>query len=318
MYLDLKESARQWVLANLPYDKNDADLHAYLISLDVHALLVIYHNWMMRLIPAMPRNVHCSKTLLSKMNSLPNNSDLTQIILDIETGADLTRYLSRDTVRHVASVPRKGQKFNKRRDLDLLLIDWGIHHLHISTLVKPDGFVKSADYLLFGVFKEGDAFLIDVRPHQEKNAKDINTVWYKKELIKILMNELPQAEVVHEIKGISGISPNPDEERIRESRLRGMNLILEIDGKFVTTLGMISLSGTGMKSTRAADHLLESIEAFESWWGIDKEDVRKSFTQFVLSMPAHPYLEFYISPDHGAGILEVHTGWFCPLERLRI
>jgi hypothetical protein len=43
--VSLVESTRQWVLTNLPYDRGDAALVAYLAGLDAHRLLVVYHNW---------------------------------------------------------------------------------------------------------------------------------------------------------------------------------------------------------------------------------------------------------------------------------
>jgi hypothetical protein len=94
--VNLTESARQWVLKNLPYDRGDAALVAYLNGLAAHGLLVVYHNWMNRLVKPQPRVVRKSKAFQLNPLTIQRASDLAQIIADIEQGRDLTKYLSRD------------------------------------------------------------------------------------------------------------------------------------------------------------------------------------------------------------------------------
>mgnify|MGYP000956204230 CR=1 FL=1 len=55
--MNLKESARQWVLHNLPVDSNDTDTLTHLNSLDASKLLARFHNWMSRLVSPQPRRV---------------------------------------------------------------------------------------------------------------------------------------------------------------------------------------------------------------------------------------------------------------------
>ena len=48
--MNLTDSARQWIFwANLPLDRGDAGLVAYLNGLDAHTALVVYLNWANRL-----------------------------------------------------------------------------------------------------------------------------------------------------------------------------------------------------------------------------------------------------------------------------
>ena len=165
--VDLKESARQWVLQNLPYDSEDTSLVSYLNSLNAHRLLVIYHNWMNRRVKPQPRIVHKSKVFQQNPLTAQRASDIAQIIDDIKQGRDLTKYLSRDIVRAVVQIPGQPQ----RRDLDLMLNSWGVHHLHISTQVEPDGFVRRDRSLLFVVFKPKAAYLVDIMRHGEWNSR---------------------------------------------------------------------------------------------------------------------------------------------------
>jgi len=103
--VSLVESTRQWVLTNLPYDRGDAALVAYLAGLDAHGLLVVYHNWISRLVKPQPRAVHKSKAFQRNLLATQRANDLAQIIADIEHGRDLKKYLSRDIDRAPAKAP---------------------------------------------------------------------------------------------------------------------------------------------------------------------------------------------------------------------
>lgn len=53
----------------------------------------------------------------------------------------LTPHLSRAV--KVAHEPNgAAAKLNRRKDRDLLVADWGLHHLHLSTAIEADGFVE--------------------------------------------------------------------------------------------------------------------------------------------------------------------------------
>ena len=173
--MNLKENARQWVLNYLTYDRADADLAAHLSALNARDLLIVYYNWMSRQVKPQPRHVRKSKTFEQNPLVTARASDLAQIIGEIERGNDLKRYLSRG-VDIAACVPGK-----KRRDLDLMLNDWGVHHLHISTQLDPDGYVKRDGPLLFAIFRPLAAYLIDLMSHKD---------WTRGHVLDVLATEL--------------------------------------------------------------------------------------------------------------------------------
>lgn len=94
--MNLTGSVRKWVLENLPYDKTDAQLDAYLKGSDAHGLLVIFHNWTSRLIFPRPRQVHQSATFAASLAASLHKEAIEEIIDDIEQGRDLRKYLSRE------------------------------------------------------------------------------------------------------------------------------------------------------------------------------------------------------------------------------
>jgi hypothetical protein len=78
----LMESARQWVLKNLPYDRNDPKVYAVLQAKSPRDLLVLYLNWRERLIPTAPRQVLRSPAF----DTNPIVRAIAQIVHDIEQG----------------------------------------------------------------------------------------------------------------------------------------------------------------------------------------------------------------------------------------
>lgn len=302
--MDLKESARQWVLTALPYDRSDTDLVAYLSGLDAHGLLVVYHNWLSRLIASRPRKVHVSSTLAAKLSTSQHRSVVEQIIDDIKTGRSLNRYLSRG-VRTAAQVPCTDAKFNRRRDLDLMLIEWEMHHLHLSTDVEADGFVSRTSDLLFAVFRQDAAYLVDIMPHGS---------WTKEHLLQVLKDELPGAGVVHEVRGIIGPARERTEEEYRKLREAGLTTMRMIGGQAVMTSGFFSGAGTSFQSTRAADHLISLLESFEQAWADHSEKLRQVYRQNGIELPAVPEFEFSIAEGQGQGVWEKTTRTFFPLR----
>jgi hypothetical protein len=64
-------------------------------------------------------------------------------------------------------------RLGSRPDLDLLLNDWGIHHLHLSDVDRGDGYVVRTGDLLFIAFRRDDAYLLDVLGHGAWNNQSL-------------------------------------------------------------------------------------------------------------------------------------------------
>lgn len=299
----LKEKVRQWVLRTLPYNHADAVLDAHLKSLDAHSLLIVYHNWSSRLIAPIVRNVHISAALQARLQSSKHRQVVNEIVEKLEAGEDLNRHLSKG-ISNVASLPPHDKKLNRRRELDLLLLDWGIHHLHLSTQITSDGFVERTNDLLFLVVKQQNAYLIDIMSHGN---------WHNERLVEIMFKELDGAETVHEIKGVVGLSREPSEDERKQLRNAGVNSEMMIDGKAVMTLGGMSAAGTSIQATRDADRLLDAIESFENNWNMDSSTLREVCKNHGVKLPQVPDFDFDILEGSGPGVFERHTGTFIPL-----
>lgn len=292
--MSLVESARQWVLANLPFDRGDAVLTAYLNQQEADTLLMIYHNWMVRRLQPRPRRVIESSAFRSNALTARRAADFHQIKDDIEHGRDLRKYLSRDVERAVVLVPGG----RRRQDLDLMLNDWGVHHLHISSEVEADGFVKRSGPLLFVAFRPDRAYFIDVFDHKS---------FHKERVLEILVQEWPNDGLIHEIKGVVGVSPQLTEDERRSLRKNHAGVAFEHAGKVYWPNGGLSAAGYSVDAVTAADRLLDKIEVFEKTIAEHPDALKGSFQAAGLEFPEVPILEFVLLED-GPAVFESTTG----------
>ena len=195
---ELEDQLRSRVIAAMGDPSGDL---AAMRTVDV---LGRWFNWQDRLISPRPRAVHDSAELLASKEAQGNAADLAQIRSEIESGADLTPRLAPRA--RTAYTPTSDQgPLQRRRDLDLLLSDWGIHHLHLAHAPQRSGL------LLFVVFRPDDAYLLQLLPHGS---------WAKESLVEIIVRNWPDTGLMMgQLKGAIGLS-QPISEADRQ-KLRG-------------------------------------------------------------------------------------------------
>jgi hypothetical protein len=291
----LSESARQWVLRELPYDRGDPILVTYLAGCNAHRLLVIYHNWASRLVKPRPRVVHKSRAFQGNPLATQRASDLAQIIADIEQGRDLKKNLS----RAVVSAPAKAPGAGRRPDLDPMLNHWGVHHLHISTTVEADGFVErpKPTPLLFAIFKPNAAYLIDIMFHGD---------WSRNHVLAVLAGEWPNEGVIHEIKGTSSTARITESQRAN-LRENGYNAAFAFGGKVFAPASATMSGGTTMMAWLWARHVVVKLDAYQQALNANPRCLSPDFERHGLVFPDTPELEFAIRDD-GAVLIEMKTG----------
>jgi hypothetical protein len=301
--MNLTDSVRQWVLASLPYDRGDAKVVAYLNGLDAHAALVVYYKSAGRLVPPQPRTVHKSRAFEQNPLTSQRASDLALIIADIEQGRNLKKYLSRDIDRAAVKVPG-----DKRRDLDMLLNDWGIRHLHISSVVEANGFVKRDDHLLLVSFKPDAAYLIDVMSHRDMTYHK----WVRHHLLEALASEWPHEGVIYEMK--TPTAPNQLTETQR-ANFRGnhYNAAFSFGGRTFVPRGLTMAIGTTMEARLYARHLLDRVREVEKALTENPCGCAAVFERYNSTLPNEPEFVFGIGND-GPAILEKKTGTWIALR----
>jgi hypothetical protein len=246
---DLEEHVRQHVLGAMP----DAE-RAGLASLRLNDLLIEYRTWRGRFIPPQPRSVHWSDELRSSPGAETYREALDVLERKVEEGEDLTPHLSGLVHRPFDNVAAPA--LEHRTDRDALLADWGIHHLHLSSRLKK-GVAARGDDVLLAIFTERDAFFVGIRPHP-KHAN-----WAAEEIFAIVVANWPEDGLVHELRGVVGLSQQYSDDDRRALRNAGINMMMEIDGKVFAPgpLGQ-TIAGTPLGVTRAVQALMWELGAW--------------------------------------------------------
>jgi hypothetical protein len=174
-------------------------------------------------VPERPRTVRVSQELLASDEGHEYQSVLDEWTRKIETGLDLAPHLSRSA--RVAYFPPSAIQQGKehlRKDRDLLLSDWGIHHLHLSTEPGGNGLVERTRDLLFVIFRPDVAYLIGIYPHAK---------WAPLRALEIVVRNWPDAELL--LRSLSDLQLTQvytDDERL-QLRNGGVTGAVEIDGR---------------------------------------------------------------------------------------
>jgi hypothetical protein len=239
---ELKQAIRAKILAKLGPPTGDPELN----SKDLGELLAIYGNWRLRFVPPRSRQVHRSSELSANPKAAQYAAALDAIESDIKVGADLTPYLSRGITHSYVSSSAAPAKMHQRRDRDLMIAEWGVHHLHLSTRVEADGFVERSGDLLFAAFREGDAYLIDIYPHDDS--------WALEDVVRTAVRNWPQARLFYQLPGAVGLGKTFSNDERLQLRKAGVTSAIEIDGHVYMPPGQTT-AGTSISATQASDVL---------------------------------------------------------------
>lgn len=308
--MDFEEDIRQFVLSHLPYDRQD---HAELQAMAAHALLVFYFDWTRRFVTPTPRRVHRSAALDANSDATAPlyKPALDHIIASLEAGTDIGPHLSKGIMTGYESPTRLAQsapqsssasatgrsKRETRRDLDLLLNDWGIHHLHLSTQMEPGGWVTRTGPVLFVPFKPQDAYLIDIAPHGS---------WYDEDFIRIIVSEWPDADIVREASRIT--VPTLSTEQRKGLRDHYFVTPVVIDGRTYFPAVTLMTSGHSEENVDATDAVFRVMKPIEAQLRASPGYIAEMLTAREVTPPSGPDVHFEFFPDGGCGIVERKTG----------
>jgi hypothetical protein len=140
-----------------------------------------YSTLRRRLIPTRPRKI-CTATEFTCPAEL--GTGIASLQNKVEAGEDLRPHLSRSLAN------LDGQ--------DMLLNDWGIHHLHLGTKVEDDGFVERTGPVLFARFTPDTAYMIAVLKHGSWSCQDFVRVLHRNWPDSISMYRMPPDRVLAE------------------------------------------------------------------------------------------------------------------------
>lgn len=246
----LERKMRRRMLSDLPED--DA-----LASMEFSDLLHTYGNWRARQISVRPRTVHQSAEFAKSPASEEHAEALEMICAKIEAGRDLAPHLSKSSRIVIHPGELDDVAHHLRRDRDLLLAGWGVHHLHLGLENESEGsFVERTDDLLFVIFRPDDAYLLNIYPHQS---------WGRQDMVRIAIRNWPEADLFLKLESAIGLSQQFNEDERLRLRNGGVSGPLEIDGAvYMASLGQ-TIDGTPITVSRQTMNLQ---------WNLD--DVRRN------------------------------------------
>lgn len=244
---ELERQIRDHVLAAMPRDRSGE-----LAAMQLHRLLLTYGNWRSRYVHAHPRTAHLSSKLQASAELIEYKAAVDSIVAAINSGDDLTPHLSRGIKTAYVPEAERDKRLHRQGDLDLLISDWGLHHLHLTTEMESDGFVKRTGDLLFAAFSDDGAYLIGIYPHGS---------WALKELIEILMREWPGNPVVMpSMSGVTLARPVSEKEHL-ELRKGGVATSVEVDGTVVMPALGMTTAGTPVRVTLHTNQMAWALTA---------------------------------------------------------
>jgi hypothetical protein len=291
--MNFDQDIREHTIASLPHDLNDRPT---LEAKSTSELLILYLNWRNRFIPTRPRRVHCSGMLSARAQTLDPiyRNALDCIVAAFTQGLDLNAHLSKEVkVGFQPTAPRISHRRGRRKHLDLLLNDWGIHHLHLSTDIMPDGFVRRTTPLLFAAVRTDDAYLIDILDH----GRD---AWTRQYVLEVMVREWPDANLALEAKGIAtSAQPLTDTQR-RNLRCNGYNASFVLGGKvYMPSTGGLMSTGVSIQTFMRARCILEQTKLAQS-------EITKRLSECRL-VP-RPDVDFHFAFfDDGYGFVDMLT-----------
>jgi hypothetical protein len=248
----LERACREHALAAMPADPTGG-----LAAMSLRDLLQTYGSWKARLIPARPRTVHISSELAASPEMAQHKTELDAIVAKMEAGALLRPHLSKRVRFAHDPAAKPGDPLQRRKDRDLLIADWGIHHLHLSSEEEANGsgFVKRDGPLLFAIFRPDDAYLIGIFCHGD---------WALKQVLEIVVRNWPDAGVVLDSKsGLELSHEYTDDERL-ELRNCGIAMpMIMVDGKMWASAALGQT--TDGSSSAPARHSAVLMHIFHEW-----------------------------------------------------
>lgn len=221
----------------------------YIEERSLSSLLIDYRVWRGRFVQPLPRRVRRSAELEGSPKSEEHARALEAIEAKVAQGDDLNPHLSSRIALPVGG--ENSEPLARRSDRDLLLAEWGIHHLHLSTEMGKGGFTKRTGDVLFAVFRNSDAYLLGIFEHPA------HANWAAEEIFAVLVRNWPKAGLVIEARSVIGLFQEYSDEDRLKLRKSGVTNALEVDGKVYSPAGIgLTTAGTPIEATREANRLM--------------------------------------------------------------
>ena len=219
---------------------------------ELEELLGLAINLRLKSVDVKPRSTHRSQVFNAKLAGLDAGlvQPAEEIIAKAERGESLAGHLSRASL-------------NASRE-DGLLIDWGLHHLHISNHRNnaTDPFFARTGPVMFAMFTGDAAYFVDIYNH----GPGFPETWTRAQLLEIVWREWPEVLEPFRMRGFApGGRPIDDPALLAQLRTGGVYHPVAIDGHlFAPPGGGVTTAGSSLTIGEAADMLMIRLRDLET------------------------------------------------------
>lgn len=261
LYADLVRGIKnEFALFNIIIEEKDDDI------------IVSYMNWKRRFISKKNRKVIYSKDLLNNPKYKIYNKSIDKIAHKFKIGADLTPFLSKGIVDNP-------YEKNSRKDKDIFLNAFGIHHLHLLNSYESKeksgiNFIKRHNDLLYVFIKEDKVYFLDIDIHNFGNMN----------LFRIIKNNWEDLISQYELKGIDSSGENLTDEMIYNLTKSGVTVPIELDKKVYAfcSLTMSGHNGNWMFDFNRIVYKLEDLSFKLSYdTNLIKKEINLMYKKFI-------------------------------------
>ncbi len=251
-----------------------------------------YFNLLRRKIPALPRRVECAREF-----SCPSvmQARLDYLTKKIEHGENLTPHLSTSVGRNAG--------YN-----DMLLNDWGIHHLHLGTTFRSDGFIDRTGPVLFAKFDKDTAYFVKIAEHGE---------WSDREAVEVLNSNWPHLTQRTKLQGVDSLESQASSDEIALLRKSGVNVILQMPGGSVHAPigGGYASDGSSIEAVEQHDRIALSLKKAERILKTQIDEIIADARQSGFDIHENPVFKLLVEPAELFAI-ESETGFKIPIQQL--
>jgi len=255
-------------------DKRSDELKDKIENYDLHNLLHHFFTAYTRRISVRKWNVHIS-------DKLSESSEIIEIVNKLSHGNDINILLS-----------NRVRKLNQSKFADLLLSEWGIHHLHFDE--------SRSNELLFIYFNESDAYLIDILQHEKADGSVVT--WTNTDLIQAMHDNWPSVLKPYVFKTNSQ-SPvlTTKERRVLRNKAANTTIVVNDGTEYMPMGGGYSASKHPTRAIVQSDSLYLTVKQLQK----TVEENYLAIKQALSSYTSSPNLELKLGTNLEPIVVEV-------------
>lgn len=217
-------------------DRRSEELKEKIEHYDLHNLLNHFFTVYSRRVPVQKWNIHIS-------DKLSNSNKIVELASKLSRGDDVNALLSNRVL-----------KLNQSKFADLLLAEWGIHHLHFEEN-------RSAE-LLFVYFSGSNAYFIDILQHEKADGSVVT--WTNTDLIQVMHDNWPHVlrPYIFKTNSNSPILTN-DERRTLRKKAATTTVIVNDGTEYLPMGGGYSASKHPIDAITQSDFLYLTVKQLQ-------------------------------------------------------